>query len=287
MSSTVSPRVCGVGCRASLALVALTVWLAPCLVQAAPVQDITAADVIERYYTALGGKEKLTAIKTMVTKGKMSIPEAGIEGTFVMTQKAPNLTHMHLEMDGVGEQAAGFNGETGWEMSSMTGDRIMKGRELEQAKLQGEMFPLWNYPEGYESVEVTGKSEFNGTECHELTVQKAELAPIKYYFAADSGLMMGMIGVFETQMGELEIESVVEDYREVDGIKVAFKGTTKLPNGISQVMDNEAVTINPELAEDTFALPKEIVELKKDEPADDGGAAPAGDGDKAPGKDGQ
>lgn len=267
--------------RTGLLLAALC--FLPAIAQAAPVQEVTAASVIERFHQALGGKEKLAEVKTMVTKGKFSIPEAGAEGTFTSTQKAPNSSLTEIEVPGAGEFKSVFDGETAWETGT-NGDRIKTDREFEESKLQSAMFPFWDFPAGYESVEVTGKSEFAGAACHELTVRlKTDVPPITCYFSEESGLLVGMKGEFESQMGFINAVTTIEDYRDVDGIKVAFKGTTRINEQFSQVLESESVVINPELADDTFAMPESIAKLKKEEADKDGGAAPAGDGDKASG----
>jgi len=234
-------------------------------------QEVTVAQVVDRYYQAMGGKEKLAAVKTITTSGKVRIPEAGIEGTMEMIQQAPNVMKMKLSIPQIGDQQSGFDGKNAWEISDMMGARLMEGTELEQTKIQATIWTLWDHEKSFDSVEVTGRKKFADQDCHELTAKKEGLNPIMFYFSVDTGLHAGMRGTFETQMGDMEIEAHVMDYREVEGLKISHKGLVKLPNGISQVMEAVEIKINPELAADALAPPKEIKELidAKDKDAKD------------------
>lgn len=258
-------------------ILALMFCMAPVIASAQAVAEKTAQDkmtvaqVVDRYYTAMGGKDKLAEVKTIVTKGKMLVPEAGIEGTMEMIQMAPNRMMTKASIPQVMEQQSGFDGEFAWDSSDMMGDRIMDEKETEQVKLQGSMWTLWDYEKNFDSVEVSGPEDFADESCYKITATKEGTNPVEFYFSVKTGLHTGMRGKFETQMGEMEIEAFVTDYREVDGLTLSHKGTVKLPNGMSQVMQAEEITINPDLAEDALAPPKAIQNLiaeKKKKEAD-------------------
>lgn len=225
--------------------------------------------VLDRYFAALGGREKLAAVKSIQSKGKIEIPEAGIEGEFSTTRKAPNLMKMEFELPQVGQQKSGFDGETVWEVSEMMGPSIKEGAEADQMKASAELFTLFDWKQSFDKVEHSGREEFNGEECDVLVATKEGLEPFRFFFSVKSGLQTGMKATMETQVGKLEIVSTVEDYREVDGIQFAFKSTSKLPNGISQVMTFEEHKVDGELPGGAFDLPKEIAELKDKKKGDD------------------
>ena len=65
-----------------------------------------------------------------------------------------------------------------------------------------------------------------------------------------------------TAMGAIYVESLIADYREVDGIKVPFK-VTEFAMGQEQIVVIESVEHNVDLPDGLFSPPAEIQSLIK------------------------
>jgi hypothetical protein len=220
--------------------------------------------VIERYTEAIGGREKLDAVKSITTRGKMNIPQAGISGELAIYQTADGNARMEVAIPGIGNQQTGKNGETAWENSSVTGPEILEGERKSQLGQLGILFATTQYLEMFDTVELVGNEEFNGESCNVLKMQMGDFGAITAFFSEESGLEVGQRMVAVTAMGEMEVESVSSDYREVDGIKIAHKTVATLPNGMTQEIVVESVEFNSEIPAEKLELPSDIKELVKD-----------------------
>jgi hypothetical protein len=61
-------------------------------------------------------------------------------------------------------------------------------------------------------------------------------------------------------MGPIHAESTVEDYRDVDGLKVPFK-TTQTGNGLTFVVTMDKMEHNVDVPKEKLALPEDVKKL--------------------------
>ena len=93
---------------------------------------MTAAKVVDTYMEAIGGKDKVMAVKTIMT-----VSNATIQGTpLIMTKKAaaPNKSLMTIAVMGNVMQKIIFDGEKGYQEAQgrrkdMTGEELVKAKE--------------------------------------------------------------------------------------------------------------------------------------------------------------
>ncbi len=218
--------------------------------------------VIDNYFKAVGGKKVYTDTKTIVVDGELSIPAQGLSGEFKIHQKAPNKMLFVMNLEGIGEQRQGHDGETAWGISEMTGAEIYEGEQAAQLIMQADIAPFANITKKYDSVKVTGKEEFDGQDCYVLVAKTGDFEPITFYFSIESGLQIGMTMTQVSPMGKIEIVSKIGDYRDLDGLKMSYETTAELPNGISFATKINSAKRNVEIADSKFELPDEIKELK-------------------------
>ena len=108
-------------------------------------EGMTAEKVVNKYIEAIGGKEKVMAVKTV-----MMVSNATVQGTpLLMTMKAsaPNKTSQVISVMGNTFQKAVFDGKIGYEESR--GQRkVLEGDDLEKAKNKNALFGDLNYTSG-------------------------------------------------------------------------------------------------------------------------------------------
>ena len=226
-----------------------------------PASAVDYQTIIKQYFEATGGEMAHKNIESMQSTGTISIPEAGIEGTMETTQTGDK-AHMKMEMAGVGSEMTGYDGETAWRISEMTGPEIIEGDQKTQMVKQLDLNPFMNLEEKYDSIEVEGPEEFNGEDCHVLVLKSEGAEPIYHYFSTTSHLHVGTRMTQITQMGPMEMVSKLSDYREVSGVQMAHSTTVELPNGMSLVTEVESMEANGEIDSSKFDLPEEIKALK-------------------------
>jgi predicted Zn-dependent peptidase len=197
---------------------------------------MTATNVVDKYIEAIGGKEKVMAVKTV-----MMVSNATIQGTpLVMTMKAaaPNKTSQVISVMGNVAQKAIFDGEKGYQESR--GQRIdTEGEALEKAKAKNALFSDLNYTSGT----LVRIEPLEGKNAIVLKYKDSEI-----YYDMTTGLKVKSVRTVKTPDGkETKVPTVFSDYKEVNGIKFPHSigqkmGPMDLNFVIKEIKVNEGVT---------------------------------------------
>jgi hypothetical protein len=219
-------------------------------------QDTLSVDeLIEKHIAAVGGREALSKVSSVVMTGSFELPAMGASGTITIYQKAPNKRLSVINIDGFGEIFQGFDGERGFSISPM-GSIDMTGQMLEDAKRDATMHAELHLKELYPKIEVKGKGKAGDRDAWIVVMTPEKGNPVTAWFDAETFLMLKTSGVRVTDQGEAEIESEFGDFREVPetGMKAPHLIRQKLPVGevILRITDIKA---NVDIPDSKFAKP--------------------------------
>ena len=197
---------------------------------------VTAKTVLDKYFKAIGGKDKVMAVKTT-----MMVANATIQGTpLVMTVKSasPNKTSQSISVMGNVMQKKVFDGVKGY--SEARGQKTdMKPEEVTKAKNTNTLFNDLEYTSGklLRIEPIDGKNaivlKHNDTEA---------------YYDMISGLKVKEVKTVKTPDGkELKVPSVFSNYKEVNGIKLPHSiglksGPMDLNFVVKEIKINEGVS---------------------------------------------
>jgi zinc protease len=230
---------------------------------AEPGGELTTAEaVIEASLAAQGGRERIARVQSMRQTGTFSIPQMGMKGPMTTVAAAPRNFVATIELPGIGTIRRGLTGDVAWEVSPMTGARIVTGDErsqfLREATFNAEL--IWK--ELYPKAELAGVVEFAGQPAYKVTLTAADGDTQTRYFAKDTLLPLGAEMVAKSQMGNIPGESTLSDWRDVGGIKFPHKDAQKQgPQAFEILIDK--IELDPVLDPSAFALPPEIAALQK------------------------
>jgi len=202
-----------------------------------PIPDgMTAANVIDTYFEAIGGKDKVMAVKTV-----MMVSNATIQGTpLVMTTKAasPNKSSQEISVMGNTMQKTIFNGTTGYSVArGQTKDLTVE--EITEAKAGNALFNDLAYTSG----ELVRIEPLEGKNAIVLKYNDIEI-----YYDMTSGLKVKEVKTVKTPDGkEVKTPTVFSDYKEVNGIKfphsIGIKaGPMNLDFIVKEIKINEGVS---------------------------------------------
>jgi outer membrane lipoprotein-sorting protein len=219
-----------------------------------------ASDLMDKYIKVTGGKAAHEKVKSQVVKGTMSF--MGIKGDMVAYQKAPNLMFMEITLPGIGTISTGYNGKVAWENNPLTGAKIFKGTKQEEMireaaiNSDGEWRKFYKNAKTAEEVQVDGKPAYRV----ELTSNSGTVS--SRYFDKASGLLVKMKVKTDTDLGQLEVEMTVSDYKEFAGVKTPTRSRQSVAG---QTIDTviTSVETNVNIPDSRFALPKEVQDLMK------------------------
>ncbi|MDX6745731.1 pitrilysin family protein [Polaribacter sp. PL03] len=197
---------------------------------------MTAKTVVNKYFDAIGGKDKVMAVKTTIT-----VANATIQGTpLVMTMKAsgPNKTSQEISVMGNTMQKTVFNGTTGY--SSSRGQKIdMTAAQITEAKNGNALFSDLEYASG----ELVRIEPLEGKNAIVLKYNDTEV-----YYDMASGLKVKQVKTTKTPDGkEVKTPTMFSDYKAVNGVKfphsIGIKsGPMNLDFVVKEIKVNEGVS---------------------------------------------
>jgi hypothetical protein len=200
-----------------------------------------AATLLSNFSAAVGGPAYLSA-KAIVSKGAMSMPAAGLNATFQMTQLAPNLLQMVTTIPGMGEVQVGFDGTTAWAVDPMQGPRVLAGKELDQMKDEADRRSNVRSPDLFTSAETVADTTMNNERCYLVKLNwKSGRESFDCYSAA-TGLLIASKTTQKTAMGEIPVVTMLSDYKKFGGITVPTKTVQELM-GQQQILTITSVEI--------------------------------------------
>jgi zinc protease len=188
----------------------------------------TVDQILDKYVQALGGKAAIEKLTSRMSKGSFDIPAMGASGTAEIYEKAPNKTLAIITIPGFGVIQEGFNGATAWTQDPQSGLREKTGQELADAKLDADFHKPIRIKQLYPKLELKGKEKFGAGEAYIVMATPAEGSVEKWYFDTQSGLLVRADSERESPMGKVPIETYMENYKDVDGVKMAH--TVRITN---------------------------------------------------------
>ncbi len=217
--------LCGATARAQTAPQTPTPAATPATAQAKPAakpdEKLPTAEVLfDKYLKALGGEAALDKFKSRVMRGTIEIAPMGVKGTFESSQKAPQKSVTTMNLTGLGVIQQGYDGTVGWAKDPFTGLRELKGGELSAVQRAALLNP-GGWRKAYNSMKTTGRSKVGEREVYVVEGAHAGDTPDKLYFDAQTGLLLRSDAVVDSPQGRVVSETTYDDYREVDGVKVA------------------------------------------------------------------
>jgi hypothetical protein len=218
----------------------------------------TVDSIIEKNLKSRGGYGKLKSIQTLKSTGFFH--QMGMQIPYTMLQKRPNRLRIDATMqDQTMVQA--FDGETAWQIFPFMGDpapeKMPEGDArniMNQADFDGHLLDY--RVKGY-SIEWVGEEEVRGLRTHKLKVTLKN-GDILHYFLDVDACLERKVSAFAAQAGqEMEIETYMSDYKEVNGIMIAHTIESRASGNIVSQITVNTVEMNVDIEDDAFVMPSE------------------------------
>lgn len=188
----------------------------------------TVDDVLKRFVDAIGGAAAINAVKSRVTKGTLDVAGVSRGGSFESYAVAPNKTLAVIQAHPMGTIKVGFNGRTGWTTSD-TGKQLIKGAELVRLQRAAEFYGWLNLKTLYAKVSMPGMSKIGFRDVYVLDLQPATGGVERMYLDAETYLPVRINSVRLNGTVSEPVETYLDDWREVDGIKYPFTMSERRP----------------------------------------------------------
>ena len=214
----------------------------------------TADQVLDHYVQAIGGRAAWMKLNSRVSKGTIEIPAMNnLSGTVEIHEKAPNLMLAVINLGGAAFEQ-GFDGNVGWSDNPRDGLRELSGGELDDARREANFYHAVELKKNYTKMTVTGIEKVDDHDTYAVEATRAEGAPDRIYFDTQSGLMVRSVNQRNTSDGVTEFTADVDNYTEVDGVKLPFT-VRQTSASAAFIIQFTEVHHNLQLTDSQFAKP--------------------------------
>ncbi|HET6582181.1 MAG TPA: hypothetical protein VFG69_02015 [Nannocystaceae bacterium] len=219
-----------------------------------PAADLPdAAALLDKAVEAVGGKAKLASITSYHLKGKLSVSAQKITGDLELWWKDGDF-YTEQSIVGIGQIRAGKQGERIWSEDPINGRRELKGLEAEQHTWASSLLLAADWKRYFDKAETIGKREKDGATLYDVKLVSSSGAEVELSFDADSGLQVAQKFQQDTPLGKMPVSVEMQDYRDVEGLKLPFKQTTdaSLAKATQEIT---SIEFNVPVDETKFAMP--------------------------------
>ena len=228
----------------------------------------TADELIAKSIQAQGGADKMKAMQSVKMSGKIKM--GPMEAPFVITKARPEQMRMDFTIQGMTATQA-FDGSNGWMVMPFQGkkDAVKMPEDMVKAFRDEADFdgPMIDYKTKGNKVEYIGKEDVQGSPAYKLKVTTKSGAESMVFLDADSSLPIRIEGKRKMQGTDVETETTIGDYKQVDGLMFPFSIESH-PKGkpAGQSIAIEKVEINSKIDAASFVMPKAAEKPKEAEP---------------------
>jgi carboxyl-terminal processing protease len=194
--------------------------------------------IINRYLEAIGGENALLKIKSRVSKGTVELP-MGLNGTVEVYEQAPNRTSVIMNLDGFGIVQQTYDGRLRWLQDPVRGYVNFPGGT--PGATTDDIHRELRYRRLLSSLRFARKEKVGDRDCFVLDLMAGGIVIEHLFFEVATGLLVR------------ENDTYLEDYREVDGVKVPFVARESPATAMATVVRLKEVKQNVAIDESKFA----------------------------------
>jgi len=192
---------------------------------ASPNQKEVIEQIFARYTEALGGQQAIESVTSYKTRGTFETSAARIQGTFESWGKNPNKNLTRITFPGIVEVTKGFDGENQWVQTPFGTFSSAEGAtEMSQMERDAEIYRAGKIKALYYDLKLENKVRLSGRDVYLIEGIPQKGPAEKLFFDTESGLLVRWDMVRKVpNRGHVFVKVHLDDYRDVDGLKVPFK----------------------------------------------------------------
>lgn len=191
---------------------------------AATTPTATPEALITRFVQASGGEAAIRKQTTRLTRAKLDIPAMGASGTIEMLEAAPGKRFQELSFGESFTMTMGTDGQDAWVNIPGMGIQDMTGAQAQNYIENARIMEILSLPQRFTKMEIKPSTKVAGVECDVVAGTNKRGSVELLHFARPTGLLVRWDRQTANQAGEwVNGEMLMEDYREVDGIKLPFR----------------------------------------------------------------
>lgn len=243
----------------------LPALLVICFAGALPLQaddgDLPKAEkILDRYVEAAGGLAAFDAITNRATKGSLELVAQGITMNMTVYAAKPNNAYVLAEAEALGKMESGISGDVAWSNSVLQGPQIKEGPEKDNSMRDATFDRLIYWRKDLESAETIGVESVDGKPAYKVITSPKLGKEQTLYFDQASKLLVKIESTAVSQAGEIPLEAYIEDYREIDGVRLPHRIRVNVL-GQERIITTHSAEHNVQIPPGRFDLPADVQAL--------------------------
>ena len=218
----------------------------------------TAQEIIDKNISAVGGADKLAAVKAVSYDQGMNVMGMDLTGkSTVVVGKS-----LRTDISVMGQQiTTAVDGDKGWTINPMQGGTAPQALPEDQVKMQkGNAHiigaDLAVAKEGKYPVELVGKEKMDDKEVYNLKVTRPE-GVANYFVDTNTNQLVGMKTTVNVQGQSGDVKVKYGNYKTIDGLTIPTSMELEnpaMPGPMTMKLSN--IVFNPTVDSSIFAMPK-------------------------------
>ncbi|HEU4767212.1 MAG TPA: serine hydrolase [Pyrinomonadaceae bacterium] len=199
---------------------------------------ISVDELLTKVIAAYGGEESLRKHKSSVTTVEIDLESQGMQGTGSISARAPNLAGSNIMFTALGKKVGQvitfFDGQNGGEVMSFASPETYSGKRLDDIRLGSDFYDVLNWKTNYKTITVKKIAKVGDEDAYVVEKKGEKGTPVTDYISTKSFLLLKRDSFIVSEAAGVEIPQTqtFSDYRNVDGVMVAFKSTgSNIANG--------------------------------------------------------
>lgn len=209
---------------------------------------VTAQTVLDNYIKAIGGVEKLKALKSVSQKGTFAVGPMVLD--IVQKTKDNNKMLMTIGQTGMQLVKQVYDGKNA-SASQMGQKQELDEEMINTMKMQSDILAETHYDIYGISVELKGIDKLDGKDVYVMEVRQKSGKVTTDYFDVVSGLRLQTVGSEESPTGPIPSATIIKSYITVEGISFPSEITQSTGPQVIDIKITE-VKLNEKIADSEF-----------------------------------
>jgi hypothetical protein len=219
----------------------------------------TAEEVLAKYVAAVGGREAIAGVKTVVMRGMREASQGRVWPVEVTMQGADKYAVVASipaqEGNPAYEVRQVYSGGKAW-IKNPRGVREFSPAELSDIRGGIRLVSPIKIAEPFPQMSFGGTGKVGERDAYVLVSKPAPDTTVRYFFDRETGLLVRQLTLRETVLNALPDQIDFEDYRDVGGVKLPFKITiSAIDTYDSSARKFTEIKTNIPVNETLFAMP--------------------------------
>ena len=211
-----------------------------------------AADIIQKYVTAVGGADSIAKLSSIHAAG--TFEAGGHQFPTEVFKKSPDRIEVVTHFPNGADNITVSDGTSGW---TLVPGRLnaMNAAELDAARMDADLQLPLQLQKLFSEMRVEKNANDVEVQTIFISGRRSNLPPVEMYFDPQSGLLTRMVRYIPSALGMNPIQIDYSDYRDVAGVKLPFHWVSSTPTGRFTVQ-LASVDANPAIRDDMFKKPE-------------------------------